>query len=333
MKKILSLFVISVLAVSTLEVNAYCKPLEPDCNDDEVIISFAGDCALGGYKGGSSSFDDTYNSEIDVEYFLKNVQPVFEFDDITFVNLEGPLTRHPQEKVKEFSVRCEPQHVSILQYGSVEGVNLANNHIYDCGTIGFEDTKETLKQAGIFYAGEGETAIYDVRGIKVGFLGYNVWAEGQRDKDMKRDIEQFKNKGVNIICVEFHGGVERKFYPESYTVNAAHNAVDYGASVVVCSHAHVIQGIEQYNGKPICYGLGNFCYGLSSNPKDKDTFIFQTVIAKDGTCSAVDIIPCTISSVDSKNDYRPTIQDGTERGDKIYNRLKEYSSVFEHSFF
>lgn len=96
-------------------------------------------------------------------------------------------------------------------------------------------------------------------------------------------------------------------------------------------HPHVLQGIEEYQGKYIVYSLGNFCFGANRNPKDKDCIIFQqTFTFRDGILqddTETRIIPCSVSSVSNRNDYRPTPAEG-EDAQRIIERMNEYSADF-----
>lgn len=86
--------------------------------------------------------------------------------------------------------------------------------------------------------------------------------------------------------------------------------------MVLGSHPHVIQTIENYKGKLIAYSLANFCFGGNSNPSDKRTFILQSKFNFEGdSLKDIDykVIPATISSVSHKNDYIPTISTGEKR--------------------
>ena len=99
--------------------------------------------------------------------------------------------------------------------------------------------------------------------------------------------------------------------------------------------AHVLQGIEAYNGVNIVYSLGNFCFGGNKNPSDKDTLIYQqTFTVRDGQVqidleNGVNLIPCSLSSQSSRNDYRPTPVSGSE-AERILDKLNTYSQQIRH---
>ena len=298
-----------------------------------IVISYAGDCTLGSFLGAEEDFE--YYWQFGADYFFQNVKPIFAADDITFVNLEGPLTNHPQEILdKQFPIRGEPKYVEILKAGSVEICNLSNNHIYDCGQTGFQDTVNILKENDIKYCGEGFSDVIEIRGVKIGFLGYQGWYdEPNLREQIADDIKNLRQKnGAEIVIVEFHWGVEKDYIGLEDQRTLAHFTVESGADVVVGSHAHVVQGIEIYNGKPIAYGLANFCFGANTNPSDKDTFIMQTIFEKrEGKfIPDVKIIPCRISSTTEYNDFCPTPVEGYD-AEEVLAKLAESSKIYQHT--
>ena len=305
---------------------------------NEITISFVGDCTLGTYKGqsGNTLFTNFYEDN-DATYFFENIKEVFEKDDLTFINLEGPLTSVPQTAVKEFPIKGEPEYVDILKEGSIEVCNLANNHTFDCGQKGFEETITILKENDIGYCGEGYIYRTIENNIQIAFLGYKGFNVNNELKEtIKHDIELERENGTQLICVMFHYGIERDNYSSSIQEDISRYAIDCGADIVMGGHPHVIQGIEIYKGKTICYSLGNFCFGANKNPKDKDTFIFsQTFILNEKgeiEYKESEIIPCSISSQTNINDYKPTILVGEEK-ERVLERLKTYSEKYETSYF
>jgi len=74
---------------------------------------------------------------------------------------------------------------------------------------------------------------------------------------MEQHIRSARAQSDAVICA-FHMG--RMFATEvlQYQTEICHRAIDAGAAAVVCCHAHNLQGVEVYNGKPIFYGMGHF---------------------------------------------------------------------------
>lgn len=158
----------------------------------------------------------------------------------------------------------------------MEAVNLANNHSFDYGTTGFNDTKAALQDAGITSFGYDRTNTYEVDGVKIGLFGVNELDGVEKATSlMKQDIEHLQQDGCAIIVGCFHWGNEGEYEVTSTQVTLAHEAVDAGCDLVLGTHPHVLQGVEYYKQRYICYSLGNFCFGGNTNPMDYRTMIYQ----------------------------------------------------------
>lgn len=288
-----------------------------------ITVSCAGDCTLSSdasFSGGT--FEDILKAEeYDYSHFFKNVKSIFEDDDITIVNLEGALSKNGSRMDKQFVFRGDPETVNILVDGDVEAVTLANNHSSDYGKISLEDTKKTLKESGIEYAYNTEIATINTKGISVAVIGLY-----QLDESADEIIDSVMKKAehADLKIVQIHWGVEKATTPLDSQVDLAYRAIDLGADLVIGHHPHVLQGIEKYKGKYICYSLGNFCFGGNQNPSDKDSMIFrQTFSFREGRVANTDdkeIIPFSISSTTSSNNYQPTPLGGDER-DRVMNKI------------
>lgn len=90
----------------------------------------------------------------------------------------------------------------------------------------------------------------------------------------------------------------------------------------------VLEGIEKYNGKYICYSLGNFCFGGNSTPGDTDSMIVQQTFTfhkgKLKKSSKLNIIPCSITSSSGYNDYCPVPLTGDEK-QRVLDKISQYS--------
>lgn len=297
-----------------------------------ITVSAAGDCTLGTdeFFDWSDSLPAKYEEVGDPAYFFRNVQPIFAQDDLTIVNFEGTLTESEEREDKQFAFRAAPAYAEILTAGSVEAANMANNHSKDYGEQSYTDTIKALEDRGITTFGYDRLAVMDIKGVKVGLLGTYVLREGLGIKDsMIANLESLKEQGAQIIIASFHWGSEKAYEPDSTQIELAHAAIDNGADLVLGHHPHVLEGIEEYQGKNIVYSLGNFCFGGNAYPSDMNTMIFQqTFTIKDGELqqdNVKNIIPCRISSEDGYNNYQPTPAEG-EQKDDILQKIEEYSS-------
>lgn len=298
-----------------------------------LTLSVVGDCTL----GTDETFDydtslNAYYENYGADYFLQNVKDIFSTDDLTIANFEGTLTDSDEREDKTFAFKAPASYASILTGGSVEAVNTANNHSHDYGEQSFDDTLAALDDAGIVHFGYDETAVMDVKGIKVGLVGiYELYDHLEREQQLKDNIAKVKADGAQLIVVIFHWGNETETVPDSNQTTLGRIAIDEGADLVCGHHPHVLQGIETYKGKNIVYSLGNFCFGGNSSPSDMDTMIYQQTFTIDANGvkkdNVTNIIPCSISSAayDGYNNYQPTPAEGDETT-RILGKINERSS-------
>ena len=298
-----------------------------------LTLSVVGDCTL----GTDETFDydtslNAYYENYGVDYFLQNVRSIFSADDLTIANFEGTLTDSDEREDKTFAFKAPASYASILSGSSVEAVNTANNHSHDYGDQSFDDTLAALDDAGIVQFGYDETAVIDIKGIKVGMVGiYELYDHLGREQQLKDNIAKVKADGAQLIVVIFHWGNETETVPDSNQTTLGRMAIDLGADLVCGHHPHVLQGIETYKGKNIVYSLGNFCFGGNSSPSDMDTMIYQQTFTIDAdgvkNDNVTNIIPCSISSAayDGYNNYQPTPAEGDE-ATRILEKINERSS-------
>jgi poly-gamma-glutamate synthesis protein (capsule biosynthesis protein) len=298
---------------------------------DTITISAVGDLTLGrdinfSYEG---SFDQEFELQNeDYDYFLRNVKDIFKADDLTVGNLETTLTTATKMAEKKFRFKGDPSYTEILKRGGVEVVSIANNHTYDYFEKGYKDTLANLNSAGIGYFGNDDTYITQIRGIKIGFLGYTYWEDSDALKKKVKDaIAKLRGGGADIVIIMYHWGIERDYIPYDVQIDMGHFTIDSGADLVLGSHPHVLQGIEEYKGKDIVYSLGNFCYGGNKNPEDKDTMIVvHKFNFENGKLVSEEnkVVPCSISSVMERNNFQPTPLNG-EKKDRVLKKIEKNS--------
>ncbi len=321
------LFLIDLTLVSTEEASLKEQP-----EIETITLSFTGDCTIGtdeSYTG--HTFDKVYSDIDEPAYFFQGVSSVFNNDDYTFINLEGVFTNQTKKAKKEFRYRGPPEYCEVLKKGSIEGVTLANNHTLDYLQSGYNETVKTLNEWEIDFTNEDTYLIKEIKGAKIGFLGYKGWAsENKSNQLLVKHVKELREQGVSFIIANYHWGDMYSYKPNTQQKNMARFAVDNGVDLVIGHHPHVLQGIENYKGKNIVYSLGNFCYGGKMNPQDKDTIIFQQLITFDVTKNEITgtecrIIPASISSRTDINNFQPIIavEDEAERILKKYEDLSK----------
>lgn len=314
-----------------------------------VTISAAGDVTLGTHQEQDygSSFRQAYDQTEDEGYFFENVRDIFDADDMTIVNLEGPLTTSEQMREDQtYCIKGDPAYAHLLTLGSIEAVSFANNHRLDYGEQGSRDTVAALEQEGIVYAYDKNVGVYEIpdsaaahggeQNLKIGIISVNEVEWGaQAEKLIQNNIETLREQKVDLILACCHWGIEKDTYPEDYQQVLGRKCIDWGVDLVIGHHPHVLQGIEEYKGRYIIYSLANFCFGANRNPADKDTMIFQQTFTFENGQKVEDrnarIIPCLVSSVSTRNDFKPTPAAGEDKK-RILQRMNEYSRDFGVEF-
>ena len=283
--------------------------------DTQVTISAVGDCTFGKDPDfpDATSFNAFYQAN-GPAYFFADVLPFTSADNLTIANCEGTFTDSNDIQEKSFNFKAPAEYANVFVQGSVEAVNLANNHSFDYGTTGYNDTKAALQHAGITSFGYDRTNTYEVDGVKIGLFGVNELDGVEKAQSlMLQDIERLQKEGCAIIVGTFHWGNEGEYEVTATQVSLAHQAIDAGCDLVLGSHPHVLQGIEYYKQRYICYSLGNFCFGGNTNPMDYRTVIYQqTFPIKNGQIALGEamrtqarVVPCLVSSSSSVNAYQP----------------------------
>ena len=310
------------------------KTAQSKDNIVSITLSAAGDCTIG-YDtnfGYGNRFDKVFKDVgNDYSYFFRNVKDIFDKDDITYVNLEGTFTNETVKVEKRFNFKSTPDFVNVLKEGSIEIVGVANNHSYDYGNKGFEETIDTLNKNSVEYFGYDKYLIKEIKGIKIGFFGL-IDIANKKYSDIDKAINYLKEQNCDLIIAAIHWGDEGYLNQNNGQIKQAHYMIDNGVDLVIGTHPHVIQGIEKYKDKYILYSLANFVFGGNPNPKDKDTYIFQQTFKFKNKDLIIDdninIVPTMVSGTKNKNNYQPTIATGADK-ERIINKINKYSINFE----
>lgn len=307
-----------------------------------VTLSATGDVTIGGdtRKKGKTVFDKQLAKQPSgLAFPLENVKSIFEEDDLTLVNFEGTLTTTRSATKNTYSFAAPPQYVEVLTSSSVEAVSLENNHVMDHGEAGYAETCQTLQAAGVLYCGHLGPAVFTTdTGVRVGLLAYQTFNGNYKNiyESIEGDIAALRGQGCQIVIVSYHWGEELDYIPNERQVPLGRATIDAGADLVLGHHSHRMNPIEVYNGRYICYSLGNFSFAGNVKPKDMDTFIYQQRfrVFPDGHAenAGFRIIPCSISSIPKSNDFKPTPKQTREEKDALLNRLYELNGNFEKKY-
>jgi len=242
-----------------------------------VTLMAVGDIMLGEmplkYKHGVLSVIKKYG----LRFPFEKVQAILQRGDLVFGNLEFAASTHSDlPRFESEWMRAPPGVVKGLKHAGFNVLSVANNHVMDHGPKAFEETLRTVEKQGLAYCGAKEflrtARIIKINGLKIGFLSYcfvkssfNLIISLSDIKGILRDIKAAK-KQVKFLIVSLHWGDEFMTVPSKEQEGVARKVVDAGADVILGHHPHVLQKIEQYNGKIIAYSLGNFVFDMWQKP-------------------------------------------------------------------
>lgn len=296
-----------------------------------VKMAFVGDVMF------ASKVDDLLKKN-GYDYPYKYVKSYLEKADIAVANLETPVTTKGEAQKKEYVYRSSPFALPEMKKAGIDLVNLANNHSMDYGQEGLIDTLTLLDEQGIKHVGAGMNSaeayshvLLEQNGIKIAFLGFSrvvpetSWYAGKSKPGIaetystKLPTEAIaKARGeADLVVVILHWGEERKDRPAKIQTDLAHQYIDEGADLVIASHPHVLQGLEQYKGKWIAYSLGNFIFTTNETPETWESVIVEASCTKERNCD-LHLVPILTK-------WGQPIRMVTEDSQKLFGRLGNIS--------
>lgn len=217
------------------------------------------------------------NGHRDYSALLAGVRYVIEQADLAICHLETPIAppAGPFKGYPQFSV--PPEIAPALATLGYDTCSTASNHTLDQGTKGVTTTLDTLDAAGIKHTGSFRSArdaatplILDVHGIKVAQISFTFGLNQGTSAsspylvnilDPARVLaaaRAAKAAGAEVVIASLHWGIEDRAAPTPDQLRIAKQLLnDPAIDLIVGCHAHVVQPIEQINGKWVAYGMGN----------------------------------------------------------------------------
>lgn len=290
----------------------------------EIVITFGGDCTLASLeriRGVPGISFDSYVERFGYAYPFAGLRSVFAKDDLTVVNLENVFSSSEADKrTKTYSFRSPPEYARILTAGSVEAVNIANNHTVDFGMQGALSTIRALEAEGVGWFGATDlvtgTWIYEKNGIKIGFTGAYVGFWNSRKSDLRKTFDALKEQGCDLIISSMHGGSEYAKRHDFWQTRMASWMIREGAALVVGHHPHVLHGVEVMDGSTVIHSLGNLSFGGNPQLRAPLSMVAQVRFLFDEKKTylghQMTLLPVRPSSNPDSNDYQPVLLSGRE---------------------
>ncbi len=278
------------------------------------------------------------NKEYD--FIFNEVRPYTLQADYSIVNLECPVCMKEYTPIAKFGPNLQVKTknaVDALTFAGFDMVTLANNHILDYGKEGLDDTLMTCKEYGLDVVGVGNNiseankVFYkQIDGKILAVINcceheFSIATDTSSGTNPLNPIRQFyqikeARNNADYVLVIVHGGHEHFQLPSPRMKEVYHFFIDTGADAVVNHHQHCFSGREIYNGKPIYYGLGNFCFDYKKGKCD-DGWHKGFMLELDFSCKQ--IISREIPYIQCRNQPSVEILKDTEEFFIKFNRLNE----------
>ena len=250
-------------------------------------------------------------------------------------NLECCVSARGEARDKTYLFRAAPAFaVPALSAAGVSVAALANNHVLDFGRVALRDTFEHLARAGVAHAGAGRSrsaalapAVAGVGDLTVATLSLTdryvaYGAAGDRpgtaylpmDRQnpetratVRRALDRAADRDPDLVVASLHWGPNWETAPDDTQRAFARWLVEEGVDVVHGHSAHVLQGVEVYEGRPILYDCGDLVddYVHREDVVNKRSALFELVVA-DGDLRALRAVPTVIADETAELAVGPT---------------------------
>lgn len=272
------------------------------------------------------------------DYVFKDVKAILNDIDYSIVNLESPVVETDAKPILKTgpNLKCSKKAVDALKYAGFDCVTLANNHFYDYGEQGVHDTLIACREANIDSVGGGinresasEILYKQIKGKTVALINIceHEWSIATETRGGAAPLDPISNfykikeasQIADYVITIVHGGTEHYNLPTPRMKKTYRYFVDSGADIVVNHHQHCYSGYEEYNGKYIFYGLGNFCFDNDKQERTfwNDGYMLKLILADKITFEIIPYLQCAES---------PTINFNVH-SDAFFESLKELNEI------
>ena len=250
---------------------------------------------------------ETYMVERGYDYPFKRIQKTLDAYDTVVGNLEVSIPeKHVSTPELTFRFSIPETFASQLARSGFTVLSLANNHTLDYGEEGLANTRAILRHSGIVSIGHPtrvtnkSVTFLDTEKGNISIIALHTTWDVPLESTLS-SVFAYAKEHSDLQIVTVHWGEEYVLEGNDSQRNLAHALIDYGADLVIGHHPHVVQHIEQYNGVPIFYSLGNFIFDQYWNEEVQEGLAVGMRI--DESSVHYELIPVT--SIDRRSSPRP----------------------------
>lgn len=285
-------------------------------------IRFAGDLVIH-----QNLMDKAHNSKTDkydFSRFFGLIQDALSNADLTVANVDGPMGGKGNVGYKEYPMfNTPPTLMYALKNAGVDMISLANNHCLDTWFDGLKQTIVNCDYVGLEHFGAYASQtdfdtpeIFDVNGIKVGFLNYTQalnTMDSQKSLDpnalkfglrrtsganYESDVKKMREVGAEVVVVYMHWGKEYLRKPDDNQQYMAKQIANAGADIIVGGHPHYVQPAVYVKGTTssgetnncfTMFSIGNFLSDQRQQYRDSG-IIFEFTLQENLTTGKIEVV-------------------------------------------
>lgn len=225
------------------------------------------------------------------EDMFHSVAPLLQGPDLVVGNFEGVIGDDESYGVHQGTLVplvTHPNSAQILADAGFNLLSLANNHSFDLGLAGLNNTKTQLARNGLqpigVKSGSQQPLTLTTNGIRIAFVAINAipWIDTPETqvekasdyvqgwvKDEINEMIHQAEKQSDVVVVSIHWGYEYQSNSDPAQEFIAKELLEMGADIIIGHHPHVIQPVqligtssisEDTLPKLVAYSLGNFVF-------------------------------------------------------------------------
>ncbi len=291
-------------------------PTAAAAGNGDITLAFAGDVHFTGRT--AKLLNDPATAFGPISSVLRSA-------DFTVLNLETAITSRGVPQPKTYHFRTTPAAFSALSAAGVDMVTMANNHALDYGPVGLSDTLAAIRQTGFPVVGIGQNAaaawapyVVTIKGVRIAFVGVSQVTElastwvatdtraGEANTiDLPRTLAAVRaaRKLASVVVVLMHWGTEGMACPDANELALAPKLAAAGATIIVGSHAHMLQASGWLGHTFVAYGMANFVWWETSYSTATGVLL---VTLRHGVPVGARLVPATVSATG-----QPIVDTGT----------------------
>ncbi|MFA6094427.1 MAG: CapA family protein [Candidatus Paceibacterota bacterium] len=317
---------------ASVSVPLIVQHVEPVVSSSTRIL-FVGDMMLGRYV-------EKLLAQNGESYLFSGTREVFRSANAVVGNLEGPIVyNHIPTLSGGMQFSFASGTANLLARNGVTIVSRANNHGLDRGVLGWADTSQLLQRSHVQYFGSPtqtkpsvSVATTTINNEQIAFVGMNTTFPTFVASVGENLVREVASTTGAFVVISIHWGNEYELEPNIFQKEYARKLILAGADLIIGHHPHVVQSVDEYQGVPIFYSLGNFLFdqyfskdtqeGLAVMLEFADGVVTYKLLPLESVRSSVSLMSGVLKSqwLSTLAERSPAVAMGVEKGELVIVR-------------